>query len=304
MTKAVMACVVLVLMTYASAQNSPQRPKITGIDHVSFYTTDPEKNQKLYVTVLGLSTAASPVEPGQVQRFLVGKQWVGYSPAADAHSTNRMDHVAFTTENAQAMRLYLISKGVAAPNSVTMANGTKSFVVKDPEGNRIEFVERTGAPESPQDGNGDPVSRRLIHAGFIVHDRELVDRFYKGLLGFRPYWSGGMHPERTDWVAIQVPDGTDWLEYMLNIKSDADQHTTGVMNHISLGVQDMNAAQSKLEEHGWQANANEHSQIGKDGKLQLNIYDPDQTRIELMEFKPVDKPCCSEFTGPHPSEDE
>jgi hypothetical protein len=66
----------------------------------------------------------------------------------------------------------------------------------------------------------------------------------------------------------------------------------------------MNAAQSMLESHGWQASANEHSQIGKDGKLQLNVYDPDQTRIELMEFKPVDKPCCSEFTGPHPSEDE
>ena len=86
MTKAAMACTVLVLMTHASAQKLPKRPKITGIDHVSFYTTDQDKNQKLYVTVLGLqsSTAASPLEPGQVQRFMVGKQWVGYSPAPDA----------------------------------------------------------------------------------------------------------------------------------------------------------------------------------------------------------------------------
>jgi len=22
--------------------------------------------------------------------------------------------------------------------------------------------------------------------------------------------------------------------------------------------------------------------------------------VELMEFTPVEKPCCSEFTGPHP----
>jgi hypothetical protein len=64
----------------------------------------------------------------------------------------------------------------------------------------------------------------------------------------------------------------------------------------------MNAAQMKIESHGWKPSAEEHSQIGRDGKLQLNVFDPDLSRIELMEFTPVDKPCCSEFTGPHPSE--
>jgi catechol 2,3-dioxygenase-like lactoylglutathione lyase family enzyme len=259
------------------------------------------------MTVLGLQSsndAATPIEPGQVQRFMIGEQWVGYSPAPDPRSTNRMDHVALRTENCEAMRSYLASKGVAVPNAVNSSNGLKSFVTKDPEGHRIECVERTSAFQRLQGTSGDPVSRRMIHAGFIVRDRAAEDHFYKEILGFRAYWFGGMRPERTDWVALQVPDGTDWLEYMLNIKSDADQHTIGVMNHISLGVNDMNAAQSKLESRGWQASANEHSQIGKDGKLQLNVYDPDQTRIELMEFKPVDKPCCSEFTGPHPSEDQ
>jgi hypothetical protein len=113
-----------------------------------------------------------------------------------------------------------------------------------------------------------------------------------------------MQPDHTDWVAMQVPDGTDWIEYMLNVKPNPDQHTLGVMNHISLGVKDMNYAQMKIESHGWKPHGDEHSQIGRDGKLQLNVWDPDQTRIELMEFTPVDKPCCSEFTGPHPSEDD
>ena len=45
-----------------------------------------------------------------------------------------------------------------------------------------------------------------------------------------------MKDNETDWVAMQVPDGTDWVEYMLNVKPNADQHTMGVMNHISLGV--------------------------------------------------------------------
>ena len=44
----------------------------------------------------------------------------------------------------------------------------------------------------------------------------------------------------------------------------------------------------------------EQPKIGRDGKWQLNLYDPDGTRVELMEFTPVEKPCCSEFTGEHP----
>lgn len=296
-------CVVLVLMVPSFAQSAPKRPKITAIDHVDFYTTSSEANQKLYATVLGCATA-QPVESGQQQRYLVGSQWVGYSAAPDANPTNRLDHVAFRTKDAEGLRKYLAAKGVKTPDSLTKwKDGTVSFMVKDPEGNSIEFVQPAKAAV-PTAGNADPVSRRMIHAGFVVHDRAAEDGFYKDVLGFRPYWFGGMHPERTDWVALQVPDGTDWLEYMLNIKPNADLRTTGVMNHISLGVNDMNAAQSKLESHGWQSSANEHSQIGKDGKLQLNVFDPDLTRIELMEFRPVDKPCCSEFTGPHPSENE
>ena len=292
---------VLVISSGVFAQQSaPKRPKITGIDHVDFYTTSAEPNQKLYAEVLGLASAP-PLEPGQTQRFVVGSQWVGYSPAPDASSTNRLNHVAFRTNDCEELRAYLAAKGVRVPDSVTKLKESNSFSVKDPEGNRIEFFQPAGQM-SIQIGR-DPVSRRLIHAGFIVHDRAAEDHFYKDILGFHLYWHGGMHPERTDWVAMQVPDGTDWLEYMLNQPANPDQHTLGVMNHISLGVKDMNAAQMELESHGWKPSGNEHSQIGRDGKLQLNVFDPDQTRIELMEFTPVDRPCCSEFQGTHPSED-
>ena len=55
----------------------------------------------------------------------------------------------------------------------------------------------------------------MIHVGFLVHSREAEDKFYRDLLGFRPYWFGGMHDDKIDWVSQQVPDGHDWLEYML-----------------------------------------------------------------------------------------
>ena len=309
--KPTVLCAILLSMTSALAQQPVgKRPKITGIDHVSFYTTSPEANQQKYGTVLGLASTL-PLEPGQTQRFMVGSQWVGYSPAPDPKVTNRMDHIAFRTDDCEAMRNYLAANGVKVPDSVAVSKeGGPSFVVKDPEGNSIEFVQPSrkilakvvktgsGSPSTP-----DPVSRRIIHAGFIARDRAAEDRFYKDILGFRPYWFGGMHPPRADWVAIQVPDGTDWVEYMLNQPANPDPRLSGVMNHVSLGVKDMNAAQMKMESHGWKATADEHSQMGRDGKLQLNIFDPDLTRIELMEFAPVNKPCCSEFTGTHPTED-
>ena len=292
---------VIVVTACCAFAQQPTRPKITGIDHVDFYTTNPDGNGHLYSVVLGLANA-DPIEQGQTQRFMIGSQWVGYGPVPDPNSTNRMDHVAFTTSDCAALSKYLSAKGVKVPDSIIrMRNGDRAFTIEDPDGHKVEFVERQKSTVTAT-RDSDPASRHMIHAGFVVHDRAAEDHFYKEILGFRPYWHGGMRSDRDDWVALQVPDGTDWLEYMLNIKPDADQHTVGVMNHISLGVKDMNAAQMKLEAHGWKSSCNEHSQMGRDGKLQLNVYDPDQTRVELMEFTPVDKPCCSEFTGPHPSE--
>jgi catechol 2,3-dioxygenase-like lactoylglutathione lyase family enzyme len=291
---------ILVIVSVA-AYGAENRPRITGIDHVDFYTTSTDVNAHLYVSVLGLGLG-SPIEPRQTQRFLVGPQWVGYSPAPDPETTNRLDHIAFTTEDCAALRSYLAAKGIAPIDAIKQWNdGKRSFMVKDPEGHAVEFVEHPKS-ETKEKAVSDPVSRRMIHTGFIVHNRAAEDHFYKDVLGFHLYWYGGMQADRTDWVAMQVPEGTDWLEYMLNIKANPDPHTTGVMNHISLGVADMKQAQAKLESHGWKPHGDEHSQLGKDGKWQLNVFDPDLTRVELMEFKPVEKPCCSDFQGQHPQE--
>jgi catechol 2,3-dioxygenase-like lactoylglutathione lyase family enzyme len=131
-----------------------------------------------------------------------------------------------------------------------------------------------------------------------VHDRAAEDHFYKDILGFHVYWHGGRKDDETSWVDMQVPDGTDWIEYMLNVPANADHHTLGVMNHIALGVPDIHAAEAQLRKNGW--TGSEQPKIGRDGKWQLNLYDPDDTRVELMEFTPTQKPCCADYTGPHP----
>jgi hypothetical protein len=57
------------------------------------------------------------------------------------------------------------------------------------------------------------------------------------------------------------------------------------MNHIALGVPDIHKAREQLVKNGWKGT--EEPKIGRDGKWQLNLYDPDETRVELMEFTPT-----------------
>ena len=291
-------CALFPISAFAQSKSS-DRPRITGIDHVAFYTTSPDGVKKLYGDILGMNSA-SPIEAGETVRYFSGKQWVGYSPAPDPKATDRMDHVAFTTDNIGALRRYLVQNGFKPGQIEGRPDHSLALMMKDPEGHPIEFVERGKDQPAPPMSNG--VSRHMIHAGFLVYDQAAEDHFYRDILGFRPYWHGGMKDNETDWLALQVPDGTDWLEYMLNQPPHPDLHLTGVMNHISLGVPDIKQAQALLESHGWKENGREKAQLGKDGKWQLNVYDPDLTRVELMEFKPVQKPCCSDFTGPHPTE--
>ncbi len=94
------------------------------------------------------------------------------------------------------------------------------------------------------------ISSRLIHAGFVVKDLAAENRFYVDILGFRLYWQGGFKDDGTDWYELQVPDGPDWIEYMLNIPANADHKELGVQNHFSFGVKDVHTAAAALRSSG------------------------------------------------------
>jgi len=221
-----------------------------------------------------------------------------------AHSS-RVTELAFAVDDLKLLEQLLQANKIPFQEAESIA-GLPSVVLKDPEGNAVRFVPSfitvrpkvLGKQEKPSTRPDASLPRRIIHAGFVVRDRAAMDKFYKDVLGFHVYWSGGMKDRETDWVDMQVPDGTDWIEYMLNVPVEADKHTLGVMNHVAIGVPDIHAAQQQLIKNGWKGT--EQPKIGRDGKWQLNLYDPDDTRVELMEFTPVEKPCCSEYTGPHP----
>jgi catechol 2,3-dioxygenase-like lactoylglutathione lyase family enzyme len=187
----------LLLQVWAQGQTGTPRPRILGVDHVSFYTTAPDGVKKLYGNLLGL-TSVAPVEPGGTLRYAVGKQWVGFSPAPDPKSMDRMDHVALLTDNIVALRKYLTGQGVPVPQIQGRSDHSLFFVVKDPDGHAIEFVERGAAESAPPVLTA--VSRHMIHAGFLVYHRDAEEHFFRDILGFRPYWHGGMKDDVTEWI--------------------------------------------------------------------------------------------------------
>ena len=143
-------------------------------------------------------------------------QYIEIYPELKGDEQDRLSHVAFETTDARRMRDYLAAKGVKVPQRLKPGlDSNLSFMVDDPEGRRVEFVQyMPGSLRGAQFGKLLPtarVSERMIHSGFIVHDRAAEDRFYKDILGFQVMWYGGMQDNQVNWVDMRVPEGSDWL---------------------------------------------------------------------------------------------
>jgi catechol 2,3-dioxygenase-like lactoylglutathione lyase family enzyme len=278
------------------------RPAIVGVAHIGLKTDNLEAARKFYTGVLGFQEPFSlDKTPDEGTGLLLtyfkvnDHQYIEMFPELTGPKMDRLSHISFETTDAEQMRAYLASRGVKVPEKLEpMQDGNRGFDVIDPDGHDVEFVEFVpGSLHSRNFGKYLPdtrISTRIIHVGVVVKDRAAADRFYKDILGFKLQWQGGMKDKDTDWVAMRVPDGTDWLEYMLNVHNP-DPHTLGVMHHLSLGVPNIQAGYKVALERGYKGK--EKPQIGRDGKWQYNLYDPNFTRVELMEPKPVQKPCCS-----------
>lgn len=300
----VMLAAIAVTLLGAAAEPGP-RPAITGVSHLAVYASDMDKADRFYTHVLGARKGSDPESAVGVRYYLSARQFVEVLPAKEKQGPSMLAHVAYTTVDARALRTWLAKRGVAKLGGVQRGvDGDLWFATRDPEGNEVQFVQPASSADTPVPG---AISGRIIHVGYAVHDRAKQDGFYKQLLGFRPYWFGAFEPDNVDWVSQQTPDGRDWLEYMMvgpgsGVELDTlDARQLGVLNHLSLGVPNMQAAVTTLYREDRLSPRHDGPQMGLDGKWQANFYDPDGTRVELMEFQPVTKPCCSPFTADSPT---
>lgn len=283
-------------MFVAQAQT---RPPIVGVGYIALRTDDMNAARAFYSGALGYdaafeSPAATKGGPARTHFKVNDHQYIDVVPELAGPDQDRLIEIAFETTNAEQLRKYMASKGVKVPAKAGRdADGNTSFAIDDPDGHRVVFIQYLpGSLHGRNFGkhiSDRRVSEHMIHVGVIVKDRAAADALYRDVLGFKLQWYGGMKDDRTDWVSMRVPEGTDWIEYMLNVNNPSPK-TRGVMHHLALGVPSVAEGYKTVTGRGLNP---EKPKVGRDGKWQLNLYDPNLTRSELMEPKPVETPCCS-----------
>lgn len=282
------ASIVTVLAPIALAGQS--RPPIVGIAHVALQTNDLAKARRFYSGLLGYPEVALTGRPHAAVFAVNERQRLIVHDGLPADRDDRLLSVGFATTGVGALREFLIARGARVTDAASdVEAGGRQIEIGDPEGHHLQFVQlERDTRGSPAAGPDRRVSRRILHAGLTIRDVAAADRFYNVTLAFSEIWRGGRTDDVTSWINMRTPEGTEYLEYMLQT-GPIDRRQLGTAHHVALVVPDMQEAvelvRSRLTPED--PNAGASPQIGRNRKWQLNLYDPDGTRIELMEPWPV-----------------
>jgi lactoylglutathione lyase len=276
---------------------------------VAVYVSDLAKARVFYEGLLGFGEPFTLPKPdGSVSLAFVKINDHQYLELfnEDPKDDGRLSHISIYTDDADRMRSYLASRGVAVPAAVPKGRtGNKNFNIKDPDGHTVEVVEYQ--PESwtaREAGKFMPATRvsdRIMHVGVLVGNLEAAIKFYGGILGFHEFWRGSAANSKTlSWVNMRAPDGDDYIEFMLYADLP-EPGKRGSQHHICLIVPDIEAAVATVRARAAQAGYTRaiEPRTGINRKRQLNLFDPDGTRSELMEPGTVDgKPVPSSEAPP------
>ena len=169
----------------------------------------------------------------------------------------------------------------------------KSIYTNDPDGHIVEFVQCLPDGWTMKDKGKHlgvkSFSTHLKHIGFSVFGLKKSLAFYRDILGCQETWRGSSDGRQLSWVNLKVPDGTDYIELML-YEEPPSPVRLGTMNHMSLETTDLNTTAAKLEASPARKTYDRPLIVktGINRKRQLNLFDPDSTRVEFMEPSTVD----------------
>jgi lactoylglutathione lyase len=287
MTRTLISC-----LLFASAIFAADELPINGVARAGFKSSDLEKTRSYYAGVLGFHEAFDLKDTSGKLTAAFFKinddQYVEITPNLAAGETVRFDHVAFSSPDVLSLRRLLEARGLSPSKIEKAPDGTRMFTLSDPENNRLEFIQYTPASlETKARGKylEGRISQHMYHAGIVVTDLDKALAFYRDKLGFTEFWRGGPTPNPI-WFNLRTPGSRgDYVELMLATGTPS-REDYGTMQHICLEVPDIQAGRKIAVERG-QYDVNKlDMHIGRNRKWQLNLFDPDGTRTELMEPNP------------------
>jgi catechol 2,3-dioxygenase-like lactoylglutathione lyase family enzyme len=299
----------LLIVGVAVVAQAPERPSVTGIAHVALYVRDLAKARQFYEEFLGFAEPFTlPSANGGVATAFVkinDTQYLELGTGPD-RGEGQMNHVAIAVGSAEQMRRYLAGRGIAVPSDITTGkSGNKYLNIKDPDGHVVEIVEyQSDSWTARETGKSMPAARisdRIMHAGFLAGGLGESMAFYGGVLGFKEFWRGSSTPQVLSWVNLRVPDGSDYVELMLYdaLPAPGDR---GTRNHVALMVQDAPKAPAELRARAARGLYSRpiEMKVGVNRRYQINLFDPDGTRIEVMGADTIDGKPAASSTAPPP----
>jgi catechol 2,3-dioxygenase-like lactoylglutathione lyase family enzyme len=299
-----------VLFAHALLAQTPPRPRITGVSHIAIYAHDYEKSRAFYGQFLGFQEPYSLKNPdgsASMTFFKINDRQVIELFPERAAGTDRLNHISLETDDIEALRKYLAAKGVKVPSEPHRARiGNLSFDITDPEGHQVEMVQYMPEGKTLQAKgkymSDKAISNRMTHVGIIVLHLDAEEKFYTDILGFKETWRGSKNGQVLSWVNLKVPDGEDYLEFMLYKEAPAAT-ARGSAHHLCLQVPNVDAAVAKLKANPYYKDYGKPIEIhvGVNRKRQANLFDPDGTRTEIMEPTTIDGKVTPSSTAPPPS---
>lgn len=264
-------------------------PRITGVAGMHVRVSDMARSLDHYHGWLGLGNAFEERLPNGhrvIYLTLDPTHFIVLESGLDPREDRFVAHALLTSDIQQA-HAYFRKHNVNGLSAIDAhPTGARAFRFRNPDQQLVEMLEFQndsrlfeGRPAP------DCISTSFSHVGFLVGSLARANAFYQDLLGFREVWRGaGANAEHIAWVNMEVPNGDEYIEYML-YKTMPAPDRRGTVNHGCLWVDDLDAALRRLgAKHG--ANRYERDLpvvYGRNDRRLCNLYDPDGTRVELME---------------------
>ncbi|TAK92906.1 MAG: bleomycin resistance protein [Verrucomicrobia bacterium] len=286
------------------------RPRITGLAHVALWVHDVEQSRRFYKDFLGFDEPYSLTNSnGSLALTFIKineRQCLELFPERETNS-DRLYHISVETDDAEALRVWLGSKDVKVPDKVGKGRiGNLNFNVHDPDDHQVEIVQYSPdgwtAREKGKFIPDTRISRRMMHAGILVGDLDASMKFYRDILGGAETWRGGRTNQPLSWVNVKHADSADYVELML-YESLPEPDKRGTAHHICLEVADVDKTLAILKQRAERCHYTRPMEIrtGVNRKRQINVYDPDGTRVELMEPNTVDGTPAPSSSAPPPA---
>ena len=269
---------------WQAAPAPPARPRVFGIAHVTLQVSDMAKARAFYGGVLGFDEDAHVLQTHTRAVFVVNqRQRIIVQGGLPPDRDERLINVGFDVEMSR-MDEYLKTRSIPAETVNVPPATMRSLQGNDPDGHAVQFVSMADASAVPA-GTERRISQRILHAGLTIKDPAAADRFYKEVLGLSEIWRGGRPEGTTSWINMRVPDGTDYIEYMLYPAAPPTRQQLGSAHHLALLVPDIQQALEAVRARTTPDDRNHRAtpNIGVNNRWQLNVFDPDGTRVEFME---------------------